>query len=396
MNLKLKLFLGKIIDGLSGNITDSKSCFITIKNLKKPAMGTWQCRIVHSGSPIFQEVKIAATSNGKSSQMRLTKSVMPQRYVIFLTPFIEKDNYTIQGHVETDILVKKKSVRSITLHSQDLKIFENSVKVLGVNQENYEIIGFGYEEATHFLTIYLSKELPVDSKLKLSIDYLGELKEDLMGFYRSSYFNEETNSTEFLATTQFEAVGARKALPCFDEPSFKAVFQVNLGRIKNMTSISNMPLEKEGVSMSDNDVYVWDVYKETPKMSTYLLAFVISRFNFRQSKTEANNVQFRIWSRKSVMDQTVLASEIGTKILMFYENVFKVKFPLPKQDMIAIPDFMMGAMENWGLITYREVYLLNKAEKSSAADKELTELVIAHELSHQWFGNLVTMEWWTE
>jgi aminopeptidase N len=389
-------FIGKVIDGLLGNITDSKSCFLTIKTLKKPAMGTWQCRIVHSASTFFQEVKIAATSNGKSSQMRLSKSVVPQKYVIFITPFIEKDNFTIKGHVEIDILFKKKNVRSITLHSQDLKIVDNTVKVTGSNKENFEITGFGFEEATHFLTIYLSRELPTDSTIKLSIDYLGELKEDLMGFYRSSYFNEETNSTEYLVTTQFEAVGARKALPCFDELAFKAVFQVNLGRLKNMTLISNMPIEKEGVCMTDSDAYVWDIHQETPKMSTYLLAFVISYFNFRQSKTQSNNVQFRIWSRKSVMDQTVLASEIGLKVLMFYENLFKIKFPLPKQDMIAIPDFMMGAMENWGLITYREVYLLNKGDKSSAADRELTELVISHELSHQWFGNLVTVDWWSE
>jgi aminopeptidase N len=131
-------------------------------------------------------------------------------------------------------------------------------------------------------------------------------------------------------------------------------------------------------------------------MSTYLLAFVVSRFSYRESKKLSNNVQFRTWSRQSVVDQTLLASEIGPKILEYFEKRFQTKFPLPKQDMIAIPDFLMGAMENWGLITYRESLLLFKPETSSASDREFVEIVVAHELSHQWFGNLVTMEWWSE
>jgi len=388
--------IGKPIDSLSGNITNSKTCYITIKSLKMPAMGSWKCRIVHTLSPVFQETTIAATSNGKSRQMRLPKKLIPLRYKLFVTPFIVQDNFTFQGHVEIDIKVMEKNVDCITLHSQGLNIFENIVKVMDSDNHNYEIVGFGYEDATNFLTIFVSKNLPLENTIKVIIDYQGKLASDLMGLYRSSYFDEETNSTQFMATTQFEPTAARKALPCFDEPAFKAVFQVNLGRVKSMTSISNMPKEREGISMADYDEYVWDIYQESPKMSTYLLALIVTRFTFRKSKPQGNGVEFRIWSRKSVMDQTELAAEIGPKILEFYEDRFKTKFPLQKQDMIAIPDFMFGAMENWGLITYREVFLLNKPGKSSATDKEYTEIVIAHELAHQWFGNLVTMEWWTE
>jgi len=388
--------IGKPIDSLSGNITNSKTCYITIKSLKMPAMGSWKCRIVHTLSPVFQETTIAATSNGKSRHMRLPKKLIPLRYKLFVTPFIVQDNFTFQGHVEIDIKVMEKNVDCITLHSQGLNIFENIVKVMDSDNHNYEIVGFGYEDATNFLTIFVSKNLPLENTIKVIIDYQGKLASDLMGLYRSSYFDEETNSTQFMATTQFEPTAARKALPCFDEPAFKAVFQVNLGRVKSMTSISNMPKEREGIPMADNDEYVWDIYQESPKMSTYLLALIVTRFTFRKSKPQGNGVEFRIWSRKSVMDQTELAAEIGPKILEFYEDRFKTKFPLQKQDMIAIPDFMFGAMENWGLITYREVFLLNKPGKSSATDKEYTEIVIAHELAHQWFGNLVTMEWWTE
>jgi aminopeptidase N len=148
--------------------------------------------------------------------------------------------------------------------------------------------------------------------------------------------------------------------------------------------------------MADNNEYVWDIYKETPKMSTYLLAFVVSRFTFRQSKTLNNGVEFRTWSRKSVMDQTGLAAEIGPKLIEFFEKQFKIPYPLPKLDVIAVPDLIIEAMENWGLITCRESYILFKEGTSSAAQQALINLVLAHEISHQWLGNLVTMDWWTE
>ena len=225
---------------------------------------------------------------------------------------------------------------------------------------------------------------------------MGELNSDLSGFYRSSYFDEEKNATEYIATSQFESIGARRALPCFDEPAFKAIFQVNLGRLKDMSSISNMPAEFEGVAMKDNNEYMWDMYQDSPIMSTYLLAFIISRFTHKQSEATANGVQFRIWSRKSVSDQTDLALKVGPQILEFFEKHYNVPYPLPKMDMVAIPDFGAGAMENWGLITYRETALLFKEGQSSIATREGIVSTISHELAHQWFGNLVTMDWWTE
>ena len=359
-------------------------------------MGTWICRIYHSASPVFQEAHFTATSNGKSLQMRLPKHIQPIKYAIFITPFIIKDNFTIQGHVDIDILVTQEDVKTIVLHSQDQKIFENTVKVIGSNKQDFEILGFGYEEATNFFYIHLAKDLPVNKSTKLSIDYLGEIKSDLTGFYQSSYIDDETNSTEYIAATHFEAMGARKAFPCFDEPAFKAVFKVSVGRIKNMTSLSNMPKEKEGFLMADNNEYVWDIYEDSPKMPSYLLACVVSRFTFRQSKILPNGVEFKTWARKSVLDQTIMAAEIGPKLQEFFEMEFKIQFRVPKQDLIAVPDLIIGAMENWGLIIFREIYLLSDEKKSSAAHQELVEILIAHEISHQWFGNLVTMEWWTE
>ena len=129
--------------------------------------------------------------------------------------------------------------------------------------------------------------------------------------------------------------------------------QVSLGRKRDMTSISNMPIEREGVAMAEDDDYVWDMYQESVRMSTYLVAFVVSKFDYVEETLSSNNVRFRIWSTPNTLDQTQYAKQIGPKILEFFETYFNVKFPLPKQDMIAIPDFGAGAMENWGLITYR-------------------------------------------
>ena len=140
----------------------------------------------------------------------------------------------------------------------------------------------------------------------------------------------------------------------------KAVFQVNLGRVEGMRSLSNMPVRDVGVAVGDTG-YVWDVYEDSVKMSTYLLAFVVSDFDHRTSEPLPNGVQFRIWSREDALSQTAWASEIGPQVLAYYEEYFNIPFPLPKMDMIAIPNFISGAMENWGLITYRESRLLYQA-----------------------------------
>ncbi len=157
-----------------------------------------------------------------------------------------------------------------------------------------------------------------------------------------------------------------------------------------------MPKKDEGVPMSDNDIYVWDMYQETPVMSTYNLAFVISSFTYKQSEARSNGVQFRTWSRKSVADQMDLAAELGPQILEFFENHLNVSYPLPKMDMIAIPDFSYGAMENWGLITFQESSLLYNVGQNAESDKDNLIQTIAHEMAHQWFGNLVTSNWWSE
>eukprot|EP00092_Neocalanus_flemingeri_P026889 GFUD01029145.1.p1 GENE.GFUD01029145.1~~GFUD01029145.1.p1 ORF type:complete len:1053 (+),score=224.11 GFUD01029145.1:199-3357(+) len=378
------------IEGISVNQTNPRSCHISIDSLSSWDLGTWSCRVHHSASEKYQEAHIEVSENIRDINVRLPTNVKPSRYQLYLIPFIVPDNFTISGHVEIQLDVSEPT-DNITLHIYDITIHERDVTVLKEDGSMVEIVGHGYDEERQFYIIQLAEA--VSSQLSVSIFFTGVLNDELAGFYRSSY--TEDGQKKYIATTQFEATDARRAFPCFDEPAMKAVFQINLGRLPTMSSISNMPIIEEGVAIQGSE-YVWDIYQDSLKMSTYLVAFVVSDFVYRKSEPMENGVEFRIWSREGAVNQTEWASVIGPQILHYYEDYFNTSFPLPKQDMIAIPDFSAGAMENWGLITYRESALLYEPGKSSLSDQEYVAIVVAHELAHQWFGDLVTMEWWTD
>ena len=353
--------------------------------------------MVHSGSSRFQVAHFAlATPGNLISNNRLPGHLKPKTYSVYLTPFIEEGNFSIAGHVDISIDVKEAGTNNITLHINNITIFENLVKVVSSHGAGLEISGFGYDAAKQFFIIFLKDSLLAGDTMKLSIDFLGELGSEAFGFYRSSYFDSEENTEEYLATTQFELTGARKAFPCFDEPALKAVFKVNLGRLQDMNSISNMPHQSVGVPMSDNDIFVWDVYQETPVMPTYILAFVISRYSYNQGLNASSGTEFKVWSSKSFLDQTKLVADIGPKILDFYDQLYNISYPLPKMDLVGIQNFANEGMENWGLIVLSESLMAYDPERTSTEDKENIIHLVSHEMAHQWFGNLVTMDWWTE
>ena len=407
---------GNLAQGITVHSGGSKTCNVTINELNENLLGNWICKIefqnitannqlsnsIDADSEkyppnLFLSATLTAKKLHRVKDVRLPHHMRPQHYRVFLIPFLKEDNFTIKGRVEIDVLLIKNSsivADSIKLHIKDMTISPNSVNCVDENRSTIPIIGHGYDPEREFFIIYLRSA--IERNFTLTIEFIGNLNSDMAGFYRSTYKDVNTGEDKYIATSQMEPTDARRALPCFDEPNMKSTFQINIGRTKSMTSISNMPKKVEGNPMKEDDEYVWDEYEPTLKMSTYLLAFVVSDFKYREGNKTENNVTFRIWSRESVLEQTEYATSIGPQILQYYENYFGINFPLPKQDMIAIPDFSAGAMENWGLITYRETALLYEPGISSLMNKQYVALVVAHELAHQWFGDLVTMDWWTE
>lgn len=318
----------------------------------------------------------------KQPSVRLGKHVMPIRYAITLHPDLEA--HTFSGE-ETISLSLTKPAKELTLHSLELAISNASI-VFGKTTIPAEKIT--YDEKAETATFHFAKAIP-SGKAKLSIAWTGILKDNMRGFYKSRYVVD--GAERFMATTQFEATDARRCIPCFDEPAQKAVFDVSLVVADGKTAISNtLPTEIREHSAG----YKVVSFAPTPKMSTYLLAFIVGDFEAVETTTKSG-VLVRVLAVPGKTHQAGFALETTARCLDFYEDYFGIKYPLNTLDMIAIPDFASLAMENWGAITFREFGLLVDEENSSTNTKEEVAEVIAHELAHQWFGNLVTMEWWT-
>ena len=238
------------------------------------------------------------------------------------------------------------------------------------------------------------KTIPAGSKAQMTQTFTGTLNDKMAGFYRSSYKHPD-GTTHWMATTQMEATDARRAFPCFDEPALKATYTVTLIADKNLTCISNMDVatENEVESKMTGSTRKAVTFNKTPLMSTYLLAFIVSELKYIESN--AFRVPVRVYATPDKnIEHGRFSLDLAAKTLEFYEKTFDSPFPLPKMDMAAIPDFSAGAMENWGLVTYRVVDLLFDEKTSGASMKQRVAEVVQHELAHQWFGNLVTMDFW--
>ena len=380
-------------------------------------------------------------------RVRLPSHIKPERYNLTLKPDLE--SFTFAGKEIIDIAINKK-VKSITLHSKDIKI-ETAEIISGKSAQFADKIIYDDKAET---ATFIFKKIINKGKAKLSIVFEGIINDHLRGFYRSRYTLD--GKIKHLATTQFEATDARRAFPCFDEPAHKAIFDVSLIIPGSHTAISNtLPIkisEHEPARPHDSSGAGGSGYKvvefaSTPRMSTYLLAFIIGEFEYvegfanitpksdlggprtfspdhpkslfgsiHQAKPEskfsvsgeptrgpenllsgeASDIQVRVFTTQGKSHQAKFALEVAIKAIEFYNDYFDIPYPLPVLDLIAIPDFESSAMENWGAVTFRETAILVDEEKSSLSNKQWVAIVIAHELAHQWFGNLVTMEWWTD
>ncbi|KAG8341496.1 Peptidase family M1 ERAP1 like C terminal domain [Trypanosoma vivax] len=319
----------------------------------------------------------------------------PIHYKLSITP--ELDTFLFTGHVDIRLIANEQQ-SSITLNYSAL-VFVRITLTLASDPSAVESIpveAIILNEAEMKATFPLQK--PFIGEAILSIDYTGTIGDNLTGFYRSKY--TVGGKEAYMVTTQFESIDARRALPCWDEPAVKAVFEVSITAPSEMLALSNTPhYKKEAVDGKTR----W-FFEPTPKMSTYLLAWTVGVFECIEAsikKThkvpdgEVDRTLVRVFTPEGKKSKASFALEVACQVLPLYEQFFGSNYVLPKVDLLAIPDFGAGAMENWGLITYREVALLCDAN-SSASQKESVAIVVAHELAHQWFGNLVTMEWWKE
>jgi aminopeptidase N len=224
---------------------------------------------------------------------------------------------------------------------------------------------------------------------QLTLEFRGVITDEMHGLY-PCYFEVDGKKQELLAT-QFESHHAREVFPCVDEPEAKAVFHVTLTTEQGVTVLGNMPSQ----SVTPEASGVTTIFEPTPRMSPYLLAFVVGDLQKKTAHTKSG-VEVNVWAtRAQPADSLDFPLEVAVGSIDFFDEYFGIPYPLPKADHVALPDFSSGAMENWGLITYREIALLVD-KNSSVSMREYVATVIAHETSHQWFGNLVTMKWWDD
>ncbi len=317
----------------------------------------------------------------KSTNHRLSKLVLPERYEISMRPDLE--THTFIGE-ETIYMSVQKATPVLTLHSLHLQITE-AHWTLG--KQKIVPTKITYDIKNESASLHFAKKLT--GKGKLSLNFQGVLNTALHGFYKSHY--QHNNKTHTIATTQFEATDARRAFPCFDEPSHKAIFDVTMIVPERLTAISNT-IESSIATHSPG--YKVVKFAATPKMSTYLLAFIVGDFENAQTKTKDGTI-VRVFTTPGKSRHAQFALIVAKRGLEFFNNYFAITYPLPVLDLIAIPDFSAGAMENWGAITFRETTLLVDEKFTPFVNRERVAEVILHELVHQWFGNLVTMEWWT-
>ncbi|NXE69940.1 AMPN Aminopeptidase, partial [Calcarius ornatus] len=336
------------------------------------------------------------------NQWRLPTTLKPEFYEVSLQPFLKPDAnnmYIFKGNSSVVFLCEE-ATDLILIHSKNLNYTMHGSFHATLQAEDGgsapAISRTWLETPRQYLVVQLKAPLQKGQRYRLSSNFTGELADDLAGFYRSEYTDDAGNK-QVVATTQMQAADARKAFPCFDEPAMKANFSVTLIHPSDYGAISNMPA-KNTTRQVEIDGEIWNVteFDTTPRMSTYLLAFIVSQFT--HVETILNDTLIRIWGRPEAIaeGQGAYALNVTGPILKFFERHYDTRYPLPKSDQVGLPDFNAGAMENWGLVTYRENSLLFDAQYSSIGNKERVVTVIAHELAHQWFGNLVTLRWWND
>lgn len=333
-------------------------------------------------------------ASAASDREVLPSDVKPVHYNLDLAN-LDIKAFTYDGLVKISLDLKTPT-SFITLNSKELKIGEGAVKVEDSN-ENIKVTDIEYDTKAETAKLSLGKELPGTGKAVLELKFSGAINHKMAGFYRSAYKNEKRED-DWMFSTQFESCDARQAFPCFDEPNLKATFDFTITVPERFTALSNQPV-RETQSLGNGLKKV--SFLTMPKMSTYLLAWACGEFDYVEDFTDREYVgrgklPVRVYTTKGLANQGRFALKNAKKIVDYFSEIFDLDYPLPKVDLLAVHEFSHGAMENWGLITYRTTAVLFDEKTSDSRYKNRVAYVVAHELAHQWFGNLVTMDWWSE
>ncbi|EDW23766.1 GL23790 [Drosophila persimilis] len=342
------------------------------------------------------DVQPPATLATALADYRLSEHITPVSYNITLRPYLlvkDTKRFTFDGEVWIEV-IPKQATSEVHLHSKNLTYSVSqywakpAAGVANPAPSNFQALNVTNSD-TDIVVLTTAANLTANQSYILHFVYTGLMQDDMHGFYRSSYV-DDNNETKWLGSTQFQTNHARRAFPSFDEPQFKATFNVTLKRHYTFNTVSNT--RQLGSYPSTESGYYEDVYETTPKMSTYILAFIISEFTARKDE------QFGVLARPEYYSQTQYSYNVGRKILEEigkYVDLDYYTLGNDKMDMAAIPDFSAGAMENWGLLTYRERSLLVDESATTLASRQSIAAVVAHEQAHMWFGDLVTCQWWS-
>ncbi|KAH8335428.1 hypothetical protein KR074_001621 [Drosophila pseudoananassae] len=323
---------------------------------------------------------------------RLPSTLKPTHYDLYLFPNTETGEFSGQETIEITVL---EATDKIVLHSLNLNISSYSVQNTGSNTLVIQEVSL--DSVREFLVFQLSEELEQGREVQLHIGFEGSMANKIVGLYSSSYLKED-ETRKVIATSKFEPTYARQAFPCFDEPALKAEFTITLVHPSdgNYHALSNMNVE----STVNQGAYQEVTFAKSVPMSTYLACFIVSDFTSKEVEIDTKGIgetfTMGVYATPEQINKVDFATAVGKGVIEYYIDYFQIAYPLPKLDMAAIPDFVSGAMEHWGLVTYRETSLLYEAETSSATNKQRIASVIAHEFAHMWFGNLVTMNWWND
>ncbi|KAG9395127.1 hypothetical protein J8273_0346 [Carpediemonas membranifera] len=327
---------------------------------------------------------MATTEN---TQMRLDKNVIPTKYKVFFDPNFE--TFDIPGTVGIEIDVKEQAMELLRLHAQEITI--NEVKIDNQSVDNYHL-----DAAVQMLLIPVKLS---EGQHTVSIRFTTRMLTELAGLYRTKV--DTPDGRKMMMGSQMESTDARRAFPCFDEPALKARFDIQTTRPSDYVAIGNMPIETE----EENDGKVLVTFQQSPPMSTYLVALVVGPLEYvegtiskkyaEESSSGGDLVTVRVYCPIGQKHKAEFALEESKACLAALQEALKFAYPLPKVDMVPLDSFAAGAMENYGLITYRTSLLMTDASTPSAV-KERVSVVIAHELAHQWFGNSTTMVWWND